>query len=55
VEARREISFRFPVHVIEKIGPVVDRERTGLFESLELRSFKERAWLGQGAGEKKKA
>jgi len=52
MKAKGKVGFGFSVHVIEKIGPVVDRERTGLLEVLQLGAFKKRVWPGERAGEK---
>jgi hypothetical protein len=54
-KSKREVSFGFSIHVIEEIGPVVNRERTGLLEALELGAFEKRVWLGKGTGEEKEA
>jgi hypothetical protein len=54
-KSEREVSFGFSIHVIEKIGPVVNSERAGLLETLELGAFKKGVLLGELTGEKRKA
>jgi hypothetical protein len=55
VKPKGEIGFCLSIHVVEKIGPVVHRERTALLEILEFGAFEKRVWPGEGTREESEA